>query len=806
MKPLPFFRRTLFLFSWLILYTVAGKAQEFYASQGTSGGLVKINIGTGVCSAVDYPVSSCLGIGTFASIAMLRDTFHSIDFDGNYKRFVITNGAITNCTYIAQVPVFINSLTIDADGTLYAAGGSLLCKIDAQSGVVTFLGDMPFNSGGDLAFYKGNLYMASDVGIVKVNIANPSLSTMLIPIAQGLVVGLANVAVGCNENRMYAQNNLGSSTEIIQLNMEAASIAAVVCTVPYYLTDAASPVESGIFAGVTIQSMNVWPECTNKPASASIQVNTVANTTQYTYLLNNTVSNNSGLFTGLTPGNYSIHISSAGGCSLDTSLVVPVADTPHVQVQSANSFCTTPNGSLTVTATSLAPPLSYSLNQGAGQSSGSFTGLAAGNYFLQVTDSNRCTSQKIVTVQPNVPLLARQVSITAANCASNDGAINITSAAVTPTYSINNGVAQNSGQFANLVAGSYLVSTFTTQGCRYDTMVTISSIIPPIALNVNITHAVCHLNNAAVMVAATPDVQAYSINNGVRQATGQFTKLAAGSHLVSVFTSLGCRKDTTITIEDYARPAPAIQIGTSVPDCYNHSNGSITILATGPNAPFTYRLANGAFSALTTFGNLQSTTYQLSVRDSGGCVYDTVATIPNYVLVKPVASYQTTDPVCVTPQSGTVQLNVTGSGAPYQIAYQNKLYPANHLFDRLSYGDHLFLIEDRYKCVVDSALVPLTLIQLDICDTVYVPTAFTPNQDGRNDVFKATAYGILLQFTLSVYNRFGQLVFQTSDVNKSWDGKVNGFSQPAGVYVWMMKYAFGSRPPRQQQGTIVLIR
>ena len=90
---------------------------------------------------------------------------------------------------------------------------------------------------------------------------------------------------------------------------------------------------------------------------------------------------------------------------------------------------------------------------------------------------------------------------------------------------------------------------------------------------------------------------------------------------------------------------------------------------------------------------------------------------------------------------------------------------------------------------------------------IAVPSAFTPNGDGLNDyLYPLNAYkAINLQFR--VFNRYGQLVFETKDWTKKWDGRVNGVEQAAGTYVWMLNYT--NRDTQQQfslKGTTVLIR
>lgn len=90
---------------------------------------------------------------------------------------------------------------------------------------------------------------------------------------------------------------------------------------------------------------------------------------------------------------------------------------------------------------------------------------------------------------------------------------------------------------------------------------------------------------------------------------------------------------------------------------------------------------------------------------------------------------------------------------------------------------------------------------------IAVPNAFTPNNDGRNDyLYPLNAYKAD-NLVFRVYNRFGQMVFETKDWTKKWDGTVNGQAQPTGTFVWTLQYI--DRDTKQavfKKGTTVIIR
>jgi len=89
---------------------------------------------------------------------------------------------------------------------------------------------------------------------------------------------------------------------------------------------------------------------------------------------------------------------------------------------------------------------------------------------------------------------------------------------------------------------------------------------------------------------------------------------------------------------------------------------------------------------------------------------------------------------------------------------------------------------------------------------IAVPTAFTPNGDGLNDyLYPLNAYKAT-NLVFRVYNRNGQLVFETRDWSKKWDGTLRGVQQASGVYVWTLEYNDASNKKISLKGTSALIR
>ena len=89
---------------------------------------------------------------------------------------------------------------------------------------------------------------------------------------------------------------------------------------------------------------------------------------------------------------------------------------------------------------------------------------------------------------------------------------------------------------------------------------------------------------------------------------------------------------------------------------------------------------------------------------------------------------------------------------------------------------------------------------------IYAPNAFSPDGDGLNDVFNVSGQGII-DFQMEIYNRWGQMVFKSFNINQKWDGTFRGKDLPTGTYVYKIKIiTYGDNQKSVKSGTISLVR
>ena len=98
-------------------------------------------------------------------------------------------------------------------------------------------------------------------------------------------------------------------------------------------------------------------------------------------------------------------------------------------------------------------------------------------------------------------------------------------------------------------------------------------------------------------------------------------------------------------------------------------------------------------------------------------------------------------------------------------------------------------------------------VDYKLCDdSIFVPTAFTPNGDGRNDIFRAKYFYTPEQFSMNIYNRYGERIFASTNISEGWDGTYKGKLQPVGSFICIVKYKTISGKIISLKGTVTLIK
>ncbi len=242
--------------------------------------------------------------------------------------------------------------------------------------------------------------------------------------------------------------------------------------------------------------------------------------------------------------------------------------------------------------------------------------------------------------------------------------------------------------------------------------------------------------------------------------------------------------------------------------------GNDTLICFGQSAPLratggsNYSWSPAAFLTATNIPNpvsvkpVASVVYVVTVRDLLGCpkpVNDTV--IVEVANIRADAGPRDTSIVLDQP----LQLNATGSTI-YSWTPGTWLNLTN-IADPISLPqeniEYIVRVSNRIGCFdTDTINVKLFKVKPDL----YVPTAFSPNKDGTNDILRPLALGLKSIDAFRVYNRWGQQLFSTTQIGAGWDGRFGGADQESGTYVWFAQGTDYKNNKLERKGTVILIR
>ena len=398
------------------------------------------------------------------------------------------------------------------------------------------------------------------------------------------------------------------------------------------------------------------------------------------------------------------------------------------------------------------------------------TPVNSGNYFVHVTDTNGCYDMDTVNVFfiPPANPLGNNWSL----CSNDSLLLNAGSGFAYyewSTGSFDSSILINTG-------GSYSVTVKDTFGCLTIDSIIISLSTP--AINIGADTLFCGAFNYSI--TAGSGFANYHWQNNSSNSTYIIT--SAGLYSVTVTDIYGCSASDAITI---LNNLPQVSIGNDTIICINTS---ATIIAT--TGFDTYMWNTGS-----TVGNIVATTegvYSVTVTDSEGC---TTADYKNISINNPILFIGNDTSTC---NGNGIMLDAGNS-------FVNYLWSNNsveQLITTSGAGIYSVTVTDFYGCTVSDEAT----ITYSNCVDIIVPTGFTPNGDGLNNFFHILNASDFKSAEIKIYNRWGQLLFESRDANASWNGKYNGTDCEVGVYVFVITGKNFLNHPVFKAGNITLIR
>jgi gliding motility-associated-like protein len=321
-------------------------------------------------------------------------------------------------------------------------------------------------------------------------------------------------------------------------------------------------------------------------------------------------------------------------------------------------------------------------------------------------------------------------------------------------------------------------------------------------INTNICSGRSYLIPASSNAAAVSWSPAATLDNaGILQPTA--SPLADTWYYITATEGI-CSKTDSILISIF--PSPVADAGTDISVCY----GKTVSLAGSGGTRYQWSPATNFTTAsdiaTPSLKARQTETYFLTVWDSRGCE----SLVPDEVVVNvtpAVKLFAGRDTIVALNQP--LQLSVTETSSAGVIAYSWS--PPFYLDDAFSATPVANLPADQHYIVTGTTAdgcegTDDIFIKVYRGPEIYVPSGFTPNNDGRNDVLRAIAVGVRELRFFSIYNRWGQVIFTTRDARVGWDGRINGVEQPTGTFIWIAEAVDYKGNLITRKGTITVIR
>jgi gliding motility-associated-like protein len=388
------------------------------------------------------------------------------------------------------------------------------------------------------------------------------------------------------------------------------------------------------------------------------------------------------------------------------------------------------------------------------------------------------------------------------DCNNPTGSVTLNATGGSTPYSYylgNTGPATNN-VFSNLQAATYTARVQDRLGCEISQAVTVR--VDPnriIDMTASSVAPSCYdLSDGMISVQVLQGIPPfeYALKGQPFQPVNSFSNLPAGDY--TVYTRNGvCIDSQQLRLTAPARIAMGI---TRIDELCSRANGRVALTLSGGTQPYDIYWNNN-LSAVQSWNNLSAGNYMLRVDDARGCSVDTLLTLNN-INLPPVRILNNDTTINIGERIQLIAVNApdyvwapaTGlSCADCANPVAQPMEPTRYIVNTVT----------GLNCVPADTVT----IYLSYDRSLFVPTAFSPNADGNNDLFRVKAKGVAV-YAMQVYNRWGQLIFEAADLSRGWDGRFKSQEQPAGTYVYVVRYAYFGKETQllEQKGTFTLIR
>ncbi|MBR9921960.1 MAG: T9SS type B sorting domain-containing protein [Bacteroidetes bacterium] len=614
----------------------------------------------------------------------------------------------------------------------------------------------------------------------------------------------------------YAWNDPGMSMDSVVTGVSASNYQVVVTDING-CTETLDMTVTEPATAVSASAVQTDTSCFNENTSTALATG-MGGTGGYEYSWSNTQQTQTA--SNLPPGNYTVTITDDNDCESTATVNVIQYDSMEVLVifdpPSCNGF---EDGSLAVTDVDGGTDsgiLDYFWDADPNTNASVIGGLPGGQqYSVTVTDDAGCSaSQSIFMTEPEAMI----VSLSGENILCHGDTSGI--ATVVNVQNENGDVeylwstnadSQTTMVAIDLAADTYTVTVTDENGCIGTASIDITQPSPMVNTFEVVENDCFGDANGVISVTSSGGEPNYTYEWSNGEEGAILDSLPVGWYVVSIKDANGCEQIDSIEMTSPSPILPAYE--TQDVSCFGYGDGMIVVEPSGGAAPFQYSLDGEFFSGSSTIVGLEAGVYNVFTLDANGCEW-----LSEVEISEPPAI----ELVIVQAPEVTIDLGETIDLFAYA---NNEIGPASYFWNEPYAGTldcntcfnptvttqntitYEVSVVDSLGCT-DTQFITVR-VQKD--RVVLVPTGFSPNSDGENDLLHVHGKDGTLVNLFRVYDRWGELLYENSDffvndLSIGWDGQFRSQPMGSGVYIWYMEVTYEDGVTESFKGSTTLIR